>query len=118
MFQSVKRCCAVRPREQPFRQHDTRALSAELLMGTLPDAIKAVARCNDPCIGCRAPFLLAEVLENCRVFRRYIGKVIKSFVYAGSERCRCDIMPEDTLIHNLGKECSLGNQFVQQSRNI
>src|ERR1035441_10058475 len=87
-------------------------------MGTLPDAIKSVARRNDPCVGCRAPFLLAEVFEDGRIFRRYIGKVVESLVDTGGERRRCDIVPEDALIHNLGKECSLGNQFVQQSRYI
>ncbi len=68
------------------------------------DAIEPVAGSDDPRVRGWALQVLAEVLENRRVFRGKGSKVVNRFVYAGCQAGGGHVVAQDSPIHHLREE--------------
>jgi len=82
------------------------------------DAMKAVARRDDPRIR-RAPLqILSKVFENRGVFRRDSRKVVESFLAPRRQACRGDIVAKNSSIDNLRKKGRLRDQLANEAGDI
>src|SRR5882757_2577098 len=103
--------------QQLFWQQDLRTQSVGAAIGAA-DAVETVARCDHPRILRRSLQILAEVLEDGRVLRRCQRKIIQRLVKACGQRCRRNIMSQDSAVEDLGEERPLRNQLSQHARDI
>src|SRR5262249_12172351 len=91
--------------QQSFWQNDARAETRSVgMVGAFSDAVEAVAGGYDPRIGRRPLEIFAVIFEHRRRLRRNGGKVVESFVDAGSEAGGGYVVAEDSAVDHLREE--------------
>src|SRR5580704_15585782 len=87
-------------------------------VAALTDEVEAITRRDDPSVVSRAFQILAEILENSRMFWGNGREVVECFIYACRQTRGCDIVSQNALIYDLSKKCSPWNEFIKKMRNI
>src|SRR3984957_20211226 len=87
-------------------------------VAALANKAESIAGSNHPGIGCRAAQILAEVFEDRWIVRGNGGEVVEGFVRPRYQACSRNIMTQDPSIDYLGEERALGNELVQEMRDV
>src|SRR5437879_8338350 len=87
-------------------------------MTALPDAVKTVAGRDHPGIGRWPLQIFAEIFEHRGRFGGNRGEVVERFINAGRQAGSCNVVAQDSAIHDLGKEAGLRDQVAHQVRDI
>src|SRR5581483_1726236 len=87
-------------------------------MVTFSNAVETVAGSDYPGIGGWTPQVFAEIFEYGRRFRRERSEIVDCLVGSGCETGGRNVVPQNSLIDDLGEKGRLRNELAHQMRNI
>src|SRR5919198_973277 len=88
------------------------------MVAAFADSVETVAGSDHPDIGRGTLQVPPKVFEDRRVFRRKGGEIVYALIDARCQAGRGDIVTQDSSVNDLAEEGGLGDEFIDEVRNI